>query len=210
MLQTPVAHGKGPDSSSSTKRIHLFRMLRVILLSLVALIAVMLVARSCGITPEQIESRILLAELNAEEGGAYRSANRRRAGVVELADGLQVEVIESGSGPQPGPDDWVEFHYRGEHIDGRVFEDSRRRGQPAVVPVERTIPGWQRVLVALPTGSKAKLVIPPELAYGAAGSGPIGPEETLVFELELLAIVKPPEPVERDPSQQAVPGLERD
>jgi FKBP-type peptidyl-prolyl cis-trans isomerase FkpA len=184
-----------------------FSMSRAIILSLAALVMVMLVARSCGLTPGQMEDRILLAELNAEEGSAYRTANRRRPGVVELADGLQVEMLELGAGPVPTLDDWVALHYRGLHIDGRVFEDSYRHGEPAVVPVEQTIVGWRMVLTGLPVGSVARLVVPPSLAYGAAGAGPVGPEETLVFELNLVSIVEPPAPRAFDPAQQRVPGL---
>jgi FKBP-type peptidyl-prolyl cis-trans isomerase FkpA len=182
-------------------------MLRAILFSLAALVVVALVARSCGLTPEQIESRVLLAELNAEEGAAYRSANRARPGVVELPGGLQVELHTLGDGPLPSADDWVEVHYRGSHIDGRVFEDSFRRAEPAVVPVAKTIAGWQRALLGMPVGSSVRLVIPPQLAYGVTGGGPVGPEETLVFELELRAIVEPPKAPERDALQQRVPGL---
>ena len=182
-------------------------MLRTILFSLAALVLVMLVARGCGITPEQVESRLLLADLNAEEGNAYRTANRARTGVVELADGLQAEVLVVGSGPTPQIDDWVSVHYRGMHIDGRVFDDSWRRGDPAVVAIERVIEGWRRILVGLPAGSRVRLVIPPDLAYGRAGGGPVGPEETPVFELELIGIAPPPQTPDADPAQDRVPGL---
>ncbi|MEY6432561.1 FKBP-type peptidyl-prolyl cis-trans isomerase [Thioalkalicoccus limnaeus] len=182
-------------------------MLRVIIVSLVALAGIFLFVRSCGLSPAQIEDRILLAELNAEEGAAYRAANRLRAGVVTLASGLQVEVLRPGDGEIPTEDDWVEVHYRGRHLDGREFENSWRRGMPATVPVARTIDGWRETLVSLPVGTRARLVVPPELAYGRAGGGVIGPEETLVFELDLLAIVVPDAPPEFDPTQQPVPGL---
>lgn len=182
-------------------------MVKTLVFGLLALVALFLAAGSMGLTPAQMEDRILLAELNAEEGAAFRSANRNREGVVELADGLLVEVLELGGGPVPSIDDWVLVHYRGMHIDGRVFEDSRRAGAATMVPVEKTIPGWRMVLAALPSGSTARLVIPPALAYGAAGGGLIGPAETLVFELQLLAVAEPPEPVRRDPAQQPVPGL---
>jgi len=182
-------------------------MLRTIIFSVAALVVLMFVARSCGITPEQVESRIILAELNAQEGNAYRAVNRLRDGVVEFPSGLQVEVLQLGSGPIPLLEDWVAVHYRGLHIDGRVFDDTRRHEDPAIAPVERTIQGWQQVLVAMPVGSRVRLVIPPQQAYGVAGGGPIGPEETLVFELELIAIVDAPKPLERDALQQAVPGL---
>jgi FKBP-type peptidyl-prolyl cis-trans isomerase FkpA len=182
-------------------------MPRIIVLSLVALLAVFLVARSCGLTPEQRADRMILAELNAEEGERYRSLNRQREGVVTLADDLQVELLHQGDGPTPGADDLVAVHYRGRHLDGREFDSSYRRDEPSVIPVERTIPGWRRVLVELPVGSRVRLVVPPQLAYGAAGAGLIGPEETLIFELELLAIVVPGEAPEHDPLQDAVPGL---
>lgn len=185
-------------------------MLRAIIFSVLALVVLMFVARSCGLTPEQVEARVLLADLNAEEGQAYRTANRSQPGVIELPSGLQVILLREGGGPIPQSHDWVVVHYRGEHIDGRVFEDSLRRGEPATLPVDRSIAGWQEALVSLPVGSRARLVIPPDLAYGRAGGGPIGPEETLVFELELMAIVDRPVPLERDALQQSVPGLGRE
>jgi FKBP-type peptidyl-prolyl cis-trans isomerase FkpA len=182
-------------------------VLRTILLSLLALVAVFFVARSCGLTPEQVESQILLAELNEEEGSAFRAANALRPGVLTLPSGLQVEMLRPGNGAVPAEDDWVEVHYRGSHIDGRTFQDSWRSEDPATVLVARTIPGWREALVAVPVGSRVKLVVPPALAYGRAGGGAIGPEETLVFELELLAIVVPEAPPERDELQQPVPNL---
>jgi FKBP-type peptidyl-prolyl cis-trans isomerase FkpA len=182
-------------------------MLKVILFSLVALVMVFLGARSCGLTPEQVEDRILLAEMNAEEGGAYRAANGQRPEVVTLDSGLQVELLAEGDGPEPDAASWVQVHYRGWHIDGREFDNSWRRGEPATIPVERTIPGWREALVAIPVGTRLKLVVPPDLAYGRAGAGRIGPEETLVFELALLAIVEPEKAVEREEWEQPVPGL---
>lgn len=182
-------------------------MLRIIIFSLFTLVAVFLVARSCGLTPQQIEDHILLADLNTEEGLAYRDANRRRAGVVTLNSGLQVEVLQPGDGAIPSADAWVQVHYRGWHLDGREFENSWSRDAPATVAVARTIPGWREALVSIPVGTRVKLVLPPALAYGRAGGGAIGPEETLVFDLELLAIIEPVQPPERDESQQPVPGL---
>nr|WP_296748277.1 FKBP-type peptidyl-prolyl cis-trans isomerase [Thioalkalivibrio sp.] len=182
-------------------------MLRVILFSLVALVFVFLGARACGLTPEQIEDQILLADLNVQEGAAYRAANRERDGVVTLATGLQVEVLREGDGPVPTEDDWVQVHYRGWHVDGREFENSWRKEEPATVTVSGTIPGWRQALVSIPVGTRVKLVLPPELAYGRPGGGIIGPEETLVFELELLAIVEPDRPRERPEWEKPVPGL---
>ncbi len=182
-------------------------MLRTILFSLAALVVLMFAARGCELTPAQVEAQLMLADLNAEEGAAYRSANRVRPGVIELPDGLQLEWLAKGEGLVPEVSDWVVVHYRGLHVDGRVFEDSIRRGDPAVVPLERLIEGWRRALTGMPVGSTVRLVIPPDLAYGRAGGGAIGPEETLVFELSLLDVVDAPVTPERTPDQQPVPGL---
>jgi FKBP-type peptidyl-prolyl cis-trans isomerase FkpA len=182
-------------------------VIKTILLSLLALLAVYYVAHSRGLTPEQAEDRILLAELNAEEGEAYRAANRRRPGVVTLTSGLQVEVLRHGEGEIPDDGDRVEVDYVGWRIDGRELQGSRRRDEPATVAVARTIPGWREALVAIPVGSRVRLVLPPALAYGRAGGGLIGPEETLVFELDLLGIVSPDTVPERDELQQRVPNL---
>lgn len=182
-------------------------MLRVIILSLLALVVVFLVAHSCGLTPEQVEDRILLAELNVAEGMAYRQRNGQRPEVITLPSGLQIEMLSMGEGAIPVETDWVRVHYRGLYLDGREFENSWRRGEAATVVVENTIPGWRQALTALPEGSHVRLVIPPGLAYGRPGGGIIGPEETLIFELELLAIVEPAQPIERQEWEQPVPGL---
>jgi FKBP-type peptidyl-prolyl cis-trans isomerase FkpA len=182
-------------------------MLRVILFSLLALVVVFVVAHSLGLTPEQVEDQILLADLNAEEGAAYRAANGREPGVVTTATGLQVEVLLEGDGPIPVEDDWVQVHYRGMHIDGREFENSWRKREPATVIVRNTIPGWRQALLSIPVGTRIRLVLPPELAYGRPGGGHIGPEETLVFELELLGIVDPTSPRDQDEWEKPVPGL---
>ena len=183
-------------------------MARLLGWSVVTLALIWFVARSCGLTPEQIESQILLADLNAEEGAAYRAANGTRPGVLTLPNGLQVEWLEQGDGPTPSLEDWVTVHYRGWHIDGREFENSWRRGEPATVEVSRTIPGWQAVLVSLPTGSRIRLVLPPELAYGRPGSGFVGPEETLIFELQLLEVAEAPPSREPEEWEKPVPNLQ--
>ncbi len=182
-------------------------MLRAILYSLAALVMVFITARSCGVTPQQVEDRILLADLNAEEGAAYRARQAASPGTVELPRGLLVELLNAGDGEIPAEDDWVRLHYRGWHIDGREFDNSWRRGEPATLPLERAIAGWREALTAAPVGSRLRLTLPPELAYGRAGAGRIGPEETLVFEVELLAIVEPEAAPEPDPAQQPVPNL---
>ncbi len=182
-------------------------MLRVILLSLAALVAVFLVARSSGLTPQQIEDRVLLATLNAEEGTDYRRREAARPGVVRLSSGVLVEVLVPGDGEVPALEDWVRVHYRGWRIDGREFDNSWRREEPATLPVARAIAGWQDVLAQSPVGTRMWLVTPPERAYGRSGAGVIGPDETLVFELELLAIVPPPATQARAEWEQPVPNL---
>lgn len=167
-------------------------MLRLIVFSLIALLGVVIGLRSCGLSPDQVEDRILLAELNAEEGDAYRSRNSEREGVITLPSGLQLEVLQPGDGPIPAAEDIVTVHYRGLHLDGRVFDDSHRRGDPPGIPVGSTIPGWREALRIMPVGTTVRLVIPYWLAYGEAGAGQvIGPSETLIFELELLGVTEP-------------------
>ena len=183
-------------------------MLKLIIYSLLSLLMLFFGARACGLTPAQIEDAILLAELNAEEGAAYRQARALQPGVVTLPNGLLVQVLHAGDGELPAADDWVEVHYRGWRIDGREFENSWRREEPAVLPIDRAITGWQQALLATPVGTRLRMVLPPELAYGRAGSGVIGPEETLEFELELLAIVIPEAPAERAQWEQPVPNLQ--
>ena len=182
-------------------------MLRVILISLVSLVLVWFFAQKLGLGPGQAEDFLLLAQMNDEDGQAYLAQNRTRAGVVELADGLQLEILELGEGPVPEYEDWISVHYKGWHLDGRLFESTYRLGIPGNVPLKRTIPAWQRVLVEVPVGTRLRLVTPPELAYGQRGAGRIGPNETLIFEVELLAIYEPPQAIERDELQRPVPGL---
>ncbi len=183
-------------------------MLRVILFSLLALVGIWFIAQGLGLTPEQAEAQILLAELNEEAGAAYRRVNATRPGVVELPSGVQVEIVRAGNGRVPGVEDWVAVHYRGWHTDGRLFESSHRLGVPSQIAVARTISGWQQVLTEIEEGTVARIVIPPQHAYGRAGGGRIGPEETLIFEVELLGIVEPPQRLpDDDPLQHPVPGL---
>ena len=126
---------------------------------------------------------------NREEGQTFLAANARRPEVVTLPSGLQYEVVREGTGAKPKPSDTVEVHYHGTLIDGTVFDSSVRRGTPATFGVTQVIPGWVEALQLMPVGSKWKLYIPSELAYGAQGAGgAIGPHTTLVFEVELLGI----------------------
>lgn len=183
-------------------------MLRTIIASLLGLIGVLWVFLSWqGPEGRSAEDYRLLVELNQAEGEAYRQQQLQRPGVVSLGDGLLVELLQRGQGPSPTPEDWVVVHYRGQHIDGRVFDDTYRMGEPATLPLHKAIGGWQRALPAMPVGSQVRLIVPPELAYGDAGGGPIGPAETLVFEVSLLAIVAAPVAPVRAPDQRPVPGL---
>lgn len=129
-------------------------------------------------------------EDNTAAGDTFRKENAARAGVVTTASGLQVEVLASGQGDAPKADSTVRVHYSGTLIDGKEFDSSYKRGEPAEFPLNRVIPGWTEGLQHLRPGGKARLVIPPELAYGAQGAGPeIGPNSTLVFQVELLEIL---------------------
>lgn len=125
-----------------------------------------------------------------EAGEKYLAENKKREGVVALPSGLQYKILTEGNGPKPKASDTVKCHYEGRLINGQVFDSSIRRGEPAEFPVSGVIPGWVEALQLMPVGSKWQLYIPSELAYGAHGAGQsIGPNETLIFDVELLAIV---------------------
>ena len=127
---------------------------------------------------------------NLEEGLAFLSENKNKAGVIELPSGLQYEIMNEGEGDLPTASDQVRCHYHGTLIDGTVFDSSVQRGKPAVFPVGGVIQGWVEALQLMSVGSKWKLFIPSELAYGQRGAGAaIGPNSTLIFEVELLEIL---------------------
>lgn len=127
---------------------------------------------------------------NLEEGLAFLAENSKKEGVIELPSGLQYEVITEGDGEIPTAEQQVKCHYHGTLIDGTVFDSSVERNQPAVFPVNGVIQGWVEALQLMSVGSKWKLFIPSELAYGPNGAGgTIGPNATLVFEVELLEIL---------------------
>lgn len=138
---------------------------------------------------KQMAKRQAQGEANKKTGEELRRANQAKQGVTVLPSGLQYEVLQAGAGPRPQAGDRVKVHYRGTLPDGTEFDSSYGRGEPAVFPVGAVIPGWTEILQLMPVGSKWKVVIPPELAYGERGAGPrIGPHSTLVFEIELLGI----------------------
>jgi len=128
-------------------------------------------------------------QANVEAGQKFLSENAKREGVVTTATGLQYEILQKGSGASPKESDKVTVHYHGTLIDGTVFDSSVDRGQPATFPVNGVIPGWVEALQLMNTGSKYKLFIPSNLAYGERGAGgAIGPNATLIFEVELISI----------------------
>lgn len=141
------------------------------------------------IVADQAEQSELIAQRNFEEGKTFLEKNRKEVGVVTLPSGLQYEVIEAGEGDPPKPDDTVTVHYRGMLIDGTEFDSSYHRQEPATFQANRVIKGWKEALQIMKPGAKYKLFIPPELAYGERGGGSkIGPNSTLVFEVELLSV----------------------
>ena len=125
---------------------------------------------------------------NLKAGEEFLAENAKRESVVSLPSGLQYEIITKGVGEKPLASNTVTCHYHGTTIKGEVFDSSVRRGQPASFPLNAVIKGWTEALQLMPTGSKWKLYIPPHLAYGNRGvSREIGPNSTLVFEVELLS-----------------------
>ena len=130
-------------------------------------------------------------EINKKAGEEFLHINKGRAGVVELPSGLQYQVLKQGNGAKPSATDKVKCHYHGTLINGTVFDSSVQRGQPAVFGVNQVIPGWVEALQLMPVGSKWRLFIPSNLAYGEHGAGEmIEPNSTLIFDGELLDIVK--------------------
>lgn len=126
-------------------------------------------------------------------GQDFLAANSKKPGVVTLPSGLQYTIVKTGTGPKPALTDMVRVHYHGTLIDGKVFDSSVDRGEPIELAVNGVIPGWTEALQLMPVGSKWKLFIPSNLAYGDQQAGPmITPGSTLVFDVELLAIVKKP------------------
>jgi FKBP-type peptidyl-prolyl cis-trans isomerase len=125
-----------------------------------------------------------------KQGEAFLAANKSKQGVVALPDGLQYKILTAGTGPKPTASDTVEVDYKGSLLDGKEFDSSYKRGQPATFPVTGVIKGWTEALELMPVGSKWQLFIPPDLAYGdrGAGNGDIPPGSTLVFEVELKSI----------------------
>lgn len=138
----------------------------------------------------QAEKMKAMYAQNIEEGENFLAENKKREGVQETTSGLQYEVITMGTGEKPAATDMVKVHYTGTLIDSTKFDSSVDRGAPAEFGVNQVIQGWQEGIQLMPVGSKFKFYIPYELGYGESGTGPIPPYSVLVFEVELLEIIK--------------------
>jgi FKBP-type peptidyl-prolyl cis-trans isomerase FklB len=155
---------------------------------------------------KRLEEKARIAgEANKKEGDEFLAANKTKDGVVMLPSGLQYKVLTEGTGPKPASTDSVVCNYRGTLISGIEFDSSYKRGQPLTIQVNNVIKGWTEALQLMPVGSKWQLFIPSELAYGAQNkSAEIGPNSTLIFEVELLSIQgkdKPQAPAPTDPAK---------
>jgi FKBP-type peptidyl-prolyl cis-trans isomerase FkpA len=159
------------------------------------------------------------AEKNKTEGAAFLAKNKSKSGVKSTASGLQYEVEKEGTGPKPKATDTVKVNYLGTKIDGTKFDSSYDRGQPATFPLNGVIKGWSEGLQLMPVGSKYKLYVPADLAYGENAPGPIGPNATLIFEVELLGIedaaakpaaAKPGAPAAAKPADAKKPADKKD
>lgn len=139
---------------------------------------------------EQMAQFEKLASENKAAGEAFLKENKNKEGVVTLPSGLQYKVLADGSGAKPGPSDTVKVHYQGSLVSGKVFDSSIERGEPASFPVNAVIKGWTEALQLMKAGAKWQLYIPSDLAYGPGGNRSIGPNEVLLFDVELLEVTK--------------------
>lgn len=149
-----------------------------------------MVALQTDLRKKQEEKILVQGEANKKEGEAFLAENKTKDGVVTLPSGLQYKILKEGTGPKPTAADTVVCNYKGTLLDNTEFDSSYKRGQPATFPVGGVIKGWTEALQLMPVGSKWQLFIPSELGYGARGGpgGGIGPNATLVFEVELMSI----------------------
>ena len=139
---------------------------------------------------EQVEQFRALSEKNQAESEAFLEANKSKTGIVALPSGVQYRIIEEGEGARPGLESSVSVHYRGSKMDGREFDSSFARGTPEEFTVNSVLAGWQEVLPLMKAGSTWQIFIPPELAFGARGNPPVGPNEALMFDLKLVEILQ--------------------
>jgi len=139
---------------------------------------------------EQVEAFKKLAEENQAASDKFLAANKNKTGIVTLQSGVQYRIIEEGDGPRPGLDSKVSVHYRGSKLDGHEFDSSFARGTPEEFTVNSVLKGWQEVLPLMKVGSTWQIFVPPELAFGARGNPPVGPNEALMFDLKLVEILE--------------------
>lgn len=144
-------------------------------------------AQRKGTAPADFETELLSVH-NRQTGEAFLSAKRKEQGVVTTPSGLQYRIMKAGDGKKPSANDTVTCHYRGVLTNGTEFYDTHKSQKPITVKVSDTIKAFQEALPLMPVGSKWELFVPPDRAYGASGAGPVGPNETLVYEVELLSI----------------------
>jgi FKBP-type peptidyl-prolyl cis-trans isomerase FklB len=148
-----------------------------------------LTALQLDMRKKQEEKMQIAGDTNKRTGEAFLAANRTKDGVVTLPSGLQYKILKEGAGPKPSATDSVVCNYKGTLIDSTEFDSSYKRGEPVTFPVNGVIKGWTEALQLMPVGSKWQLFVPSDLAYGQRGPSPeIGPNSTLVFEVELLSI----------------------
>jgi FKBP-type peptidyl-prolyl cis-trans isomerase FklB len=157
---------------------------------------------------KQEEKMLVQGEANKKDGEAFLAENKTKDGVVTLPSGLQYKILKEGTGPKPTATDTVVCNYKGTLLDNTEFDSSYKRGQPATFPVGGVIKGWTEALQLMPVGSKWQLFIPSELAYGARGGpgGGIGPNATLVFEVELMSVQPKAEVQAPKPSPSPTPN----
>ena len=139
---------------------------------------------------EQAEAFQKLADDNQKAADDFLEKNKAKNGIVVLPSGVQYRIIEEGEGSRPGMEDTVKVHYRGSKINGHEFDSSFARGVPEEFPVNTVLRGWQEVLPLMKTGATWQIFVPPELAFGARGNPPVGPNEALMFDLKLVEIVQ--------------------
>jgi FKBP-type peptidyl-prolyl cis-trans isomerase len=146
-----------------------------------------------AITAKQQTEKKALGEKNKVEGEKFLEENAKKEGIKITESGMQYKIIKEGTGVHPKATDFVIVHYKGTYIDGKEFDSSYSRGKPATFPLDKVIKGWTEALQLMKVGGKWMLYLPPAIAYGERGKGDIGPNATLIFEVEMLGIDKPGE-----------------
>jgi FKBP-type peptidyl-prolyl cis-trans isomerase FklB len=139
---------------------------------------------------EQAEAFQKLAEENQKKSEEFLAANLGKSGIVALPSGIQYRIIDEGDGARPGMESTVKVHYRGSKLNGLEFDSSFARGVPEQFAVNSVLKGWQEVLPLMKTGATWQIFVPPEMAFGARGNPPVGPNEALIFDLKLVEIVQ--------------------